>query len=188
MKARRAKQRRHIRGLSAFVDDSLLPGVCGASGSLHLLNFSHWRQECSQHASDGSKLCYRVDGDDHNDAEPWQEIEKITFERWITSPHNCNRQRTVEAAAACRAHADVVVVASPLAHCRADQNGLRIYDTWNPAMIDGRRDVHRAYWAALRKREEASATRPLILIQYDGTWQMEHSYELYMCTPGRVYI
>lgn len=173
------KRRRHR--LHAFVDPLFFPGVCGASGALELLNFSTWKEDCSHVTNTGHPLCYLVDRDVHNDAEPWQELELVMFERWLASPHNCNHGPTADG---CRSRADIVVLPSALAHCRA----VRRYKHWSEAMVDGRSDVHDHYWDALRRRDEAEVARrmrhrttgsgaavvrlPRYLITYDGTWQM----------------
>jgi hypothetical protein len=172
----------------SYVDPSFLPGVCNASGSLTLLDVASWSKDCSQTSASGAALCYYVDRDPDNDAEPWQELELIMFERWLASESNCNAA-PASRRASCRARADVVVVPSALAHCRGRlmgdvtmTGGGQLYDHWTAAMTDARSGVHAAYWDALRRRDEAWALGragrrrpPLIVIHYDGVWQMPYA-------------
>ena len=100
-----------------------------------LLNWTGWRHSCKQTTNDARQYCYRIDNDDENGAEPWQELEMVMMERWRDSPLSCNHHATAEE---CLVNSDVVIVPSPLAHCRTMMNGLKIYENWNPAMVDGR--------------------------------------------------
>jgi hypothetical protein len=188
-----SSMRRRRPRLRAFVEPKLMHGVCGVHGHAHieLLNFSSWQEDCSQKTHGGEPICYLVDKDPGNDAEPWQELEAVLFERWLASPSNCNQGGRLRVDG-CRIASDIVVVPSALAHCRS-ATGLRLYTSWNPAMVDGRSDVHEQYWDALRRydasiiaarRERArgggssastgSLRLPRYLIQYDGTWQMPY--------------
>jgi len=170
----------HRRRLSVFVEHRLMPGVCGvqAGATLPRLGWTNWSLDCSQHSNDGTPLCMRVDGDPHNDAEPWQEIEYTIYERWslassalFTGPSGHSHFTPSDAV-----HADIIVIPSALAHCRSPR-GWQLYTWWNPAMVDGRTDVHRAYWSALRASDERRASaraalnisRPQwMLLHYDG--------------------
>lgn len=180
-----ARRRRWRHRVTASVSPHFFPGICGASGSIAswLLNWTYagWQVDCSQSTHGKAPLCYRVDRrDPHSDVGAWQEIERITFERWRAAPF------AIDAA---EQDPDLVIVPSALAHCRASGR----YAQWQDAMTDGRTDVHEAYWAALfaahgdgagqaggaearldhRHANQTSSTPPLIVIHYDGTWQME---------------
>lgn len=161
--------RRGRRRFSAHVSTRFLPGaICGAVGSVELLNWtSTWRTDCTQQVFGGDKLCYYVDDDPGNDAEPWQEIERVALERWMTSPYTTEHYES----------ADVVIVPSALAHCRS-HSGWKLYPFWQAAMVDGRTDVHDAYWKALAATyggtDAPQSSAPLLVIHYDGTWQMEY--------------
>ena len=180
------RRRRPRRRLSAHVAAQFLNGVCGAVGTLELLNWtSSWQPDCSQRTFASGPLCYYVDQDRGNDAEPWQEIERVTFERWLSSPF-ARRQHQHQ-----HQPADIVVVPSALAHCRAS-SGWRLYPYWQEAMVDGRTDVHEAYWNALRTKYGSSSSSgvgghyhnnnntssPLLVITYDGTWQMAYGHAM----------
>ena len=161
---------RRRRRLRALVSTKFLrAGICGAQASIELLNFSRWSTDCAKaRTASGEPLCYLTDDDPHNDAEPWQEIERIALERWRSSTYATMPANT---------NVDVIVVPSALAHCRS-RTGKRWYRIWQDAMVDGREDVHRAYWAAVRAeyadvlRPGARRASPLLLIHYDGTWQV----------------
>lgn len=163
------------RPISAFVDRSLMSGVCGVPPGAELIlpNWTHWQLDCSQQSIAAKRICMRVDGDPHNDAEPWQEIEHVIFERWSLPSalfHTADEIR-----------AELHVVPSALAHCRHPGGWFR-HSWWNPAMVDGRSDVHVAYWEALRQRDaRRTAKRAALnlgpqftLLIYDGTWQMDY--------------
>ena len=148
------------RHFSVFASPAYLPDVCGSlrlesyappssarHASLQLLNWTHWPLDCSYKSIEGTPLCYHVDPDVHNDAEPWQEIERVMFERWLALPQNCYRDGLP-----CEIRAAVIVVPSLIAHCAA-YDGVHL-DGWKPGMIEGRIDAHRRYWNALRLRDE----------------------------------
>lgn len=186
--ARARAQRRGLSGgpqpmnrrpLAAFVERTLMHGVCGvpAGDTLTLFNWTtSYPLDCSLHSNvNGKPVCYRVDRDEGNDAEPWQELEHILYERWLLPSSHV---RLV----ADESRADLIVVPSALAHCRSSR-GWHRHEWWNPAMVDGRRDLHDAYWSALyaRDRERAAirvarnvSREQWMLIHYDGTWQMEY--------------
>ena len=179
------------RHFSVFASPAYLPDVCGSfrlesyappssarhASSLQLLNWTHWPLDCSYKSIEGTPLCYHVDPDVHNDAEPWQEIERVMFERWLALPQNCYRDGIQ-----CEIRAAVIVMPSLIAHC-APYDGVHL-DGWKPGMIEGRIDAHRRYWRALRLRDEMRSSqrsalgskrryRPqLLLMHYDGTFEM----------------
>ena len=166
------------RPLAAYADMSLMPGVCGVPAGALLSPFNWtatWNMDCSTLDGAGTPLCYRNDEDVDNDAEPWQELEHIITHLWMLPSSHVRRVRDAE-------RAEVVIVPSALAHCRHPL-GWKRHAWWNPAMVDGRVDVHDAYWSALQQRDALRAAaraarnqtrEQAMLIHYDGTWQMDY--------------
>ena len=172
-------------------------------------NFSAWSERCIgdrkwlsvsapfyRHGERPPPICLYSPpwNSDFDTGLPFQDIERMVFAGWRTSPLNCANRKTAALRERCRLHAAALVVPSVRAHCGSDPHGST-WDLGESTSADGRprvrddpashgwmedpkaAEVQLRYWRALHHRWQEAPHR-LVVVHCDHPWEIQHNIQM----------